>query len=220
MPAIKKIFCSMIYALSLTSLSWLKLSFIIGSKIAFFSINQCFTLVPGFFGGPLQNIVIFMVKTLMTLCTSSWSIAALAYHVPTLSGALWLASENRLIKISIPLGCMVLFIAHPVGALVPYYILYWILPCVLPCINQLKLSHSIFIRALASTLTCHAVGSVLWLYSHHTDAAFWNSLIPVVWIERLLFATIITAAYYGVWVLKKKVSDIKTIATHPCENLA
>ncbi len=190
----KKTFFSILYGLFMQGLTSIKLSFILGSKLAFFSLNQCLTPVIGFFAGTKENILIFGARTAITFFWTGMGVAAFTYHLPTLSGTLYLTTTSRIVRAAVPLACILLFIAHPVGSASIVYTLYWF-PLLL---MSFKLPQSIFLRSLASTLTTHAVGSTLWLYSHQTDPLFWHSLISIVWIERLLFASCMTAAYYGV----------------------
>ncbi len=190
----KKTFFSTLYGLFMQGLTGIKLSFILGSKLAFFSLNQCLTPVMGFFAGTKENILIFGVRTALAFFWTGMGVAAFTYHLPTLSGTLYLTTTSKILRSTVPLLCILLFIAHPVGAASIWYTLYWFPPLLM----SLKLPRSIFLRSLASTLTTHAVGSTMWLYSHQTDPLFWHSLVSTVWIERLLFASCMTAAYYGV----------------------
>jgi hypothetical protein len=50
-------------------------------------------------------------------------------------------------------------------------------------------------RALGATFSAHAVGGAAWIWTFSLPAAVWNSLIPVVVAERLLFALGIAASY-------------------------
>lgn len=194
MSHLKKIIFAAVYTACMHALTSIKLCFIFGSKLAFFSFNQCLTPVSGFFLGTKHNAIIFVLRTALASWTIGLTFAALTYHLPTLGGTIYLTTRYPLLRLGVPLLCILLFIAHPVGAPSALYTLYW-LP---PCIMALSMPQSIFLRSLASTLTTHAVGSVFWLYTHQTDVLFWHSLLTVVWIERLLFASFMTAAYYGV----------------------
>ncbi len=199
MKVTKKACFYLVYTLFLTLVSFLKLSCIEGTKFAFFSLSSCIAPISGFFLGTMGNSLIFSMRTLITLSLKGLGIASLCAHMPTLGGTLYLTTQWRVIRMGIPLLCILLFIAHPVGRVIWFYPVYW-LP---PVLMGYTVPRSIFLRSLASTLTAHAIGSVIWLYSHSTDAFFWHTLFSIVWIERLIIALCMTGAYYSlVWAHK------------------
>ncbi len=63
-------------------------------------------------------------------------------------------------------------------------------------------------HCLASTFIAHSVGSVLWLYTGTMSAAVWMSLIPVVAIERFVFAGGMMVVYYAVSYLRNWLLNI------------
>jgi len=89
-----------------------------------------------------------------------------------------------MIRCLMPLGCMLLFVLHPVGADAWIYAMYWWIPVILYITQR----NDLFAMALGSTFVAHAVGSVIWLYTVPMAASTWLALIPIVLIERLLFA--------------------------------
>ncbi len=111
---------------------------------------------------------------------------------PMLFAAFYFAKygKGRILQGVVPLACMALFIAHPIGAQAWVYSLYWLVPTI-----ALLLPENLFARSLGSTLTAHSIGSIVWLYAFPTTAAFWLALIPVVAFERLLFASGISVSY-------------------------
>lgn len=102
----------------------------------------------------------------------------------------WTAS--RAIQVVVPLACMALFIVHPVGAQAWFFSLYWLIPPII----VLALPENLFLRSLGTTFTQHAIGGVIWLYfvNAMTPAA-WIMLIPVVAVERLVFAGGMSACF-------------------------
>ena len=50
-------------------------------------------------------------------------------------------------------------------------------------------------RALGATFSAHAVGGALWIYAFSLPAAVWQGLIPIVAIERSIFALGIAGTY-------------------------
>ncbi len=152
-----------------------------------YSLTACFTPIVGFFVKPHTCLTLFGLRTVLSLITGSFS-----WYLPTLAGSLVLSSQSRVLSTMIPLLCIGLFLLHPVGSLSWQYTLYWLIPMGLSLSSQ----PSIFTRALISTYTTHAVGSVLWLYTHVTTPVYWHTLIAQVWFERLAYALILTGSYY------------------------
>jgi len=92
--------------------------------------------------------------------------------------------------IIVPALAMAAFWLHPVGAQAWYYALYWTIPIIAKFLPD-----RLFIRSLGSTFTAHAVGSVLFLYTIPTAPILWIGLIPVVAMERAIFALGISCSY-------------------------
>lgn len=86
---------------------------------------------------------------------------------------------------------MAAFIAHPVGSQAFLYSFYWLIPVAIYLMGR----NSLFAQALGSTFTAHAVGSVIWLYANPMTPEIWLALIPVVLVERLVFASGIVLVY-------------------------
>lgn len=197
-----------------------KFSFIIGSKGAFFSPAQSFSPLVGFFGGVTSSIAIFSARIIITGLFSGLSayITSL-YHIPTFCGALYLSTNSKIVRIGIPLVCMALFIAHPIGSQAYLYSCYWLIPIGIALLNR----RSVFMQALGSTFTTHAVGSVIWLYTHSLSSSSWNMLIGIVWAERLLLAAAMTALYYAITYLQdfitKKIGARKALLAFSASNI-
>lgn len=111
---------------------------------------------------------------------------------PMLFAAFYFAkySKGKVAGAIVPIICMALFVAHPVGAQAWAYSLYWFVPAI-----ALLLPEHLFLRSLGSTFSAHAVGGIIWLYLIPTTPAFWLALIPIVAFERLLFAAGISASF-------------------------
>ncbi len=172
--------------------SFFKLSFALGSKsFAFSGINFFFPLMGAFFSLPLTACllpIVFMFKQVAFY-------GLLTLGLPTLAAALcWNFSRERfkilefLIKIFLPLLCMLLFVLHPVGNKAFLYSFYWFIPVGIYIFEKFYSKKIIFLTSLSSTFLAHAVGSVIWLYSLNMTSEQWISLIPIVAIERLVFA--------------------------------
>jgi hypothetical protein len=159
------------------------------SKISIF-FSAALSPSIGFFANTGTCVAFHVAKLLFELLFGSSSYA---YHLPTFVGTYYLASHTTATKIALPLICITLFLTHPVGITVPHYPLYWLIPIVI----TLSKTESIFLRSLGSTLSTHAVGTLLWLYSHPVTTPLLKHLFCIVWYERLFYAFCLTAVYYG-----------------------
>lgn len=174
-------------------LTFLKLHFIVGSWTAFFSATHAYTPLVGYHGGTKASLLYYGLRTLCKIgLTGKLSSIIVVYHLPTLFGSLY-SSWTRPSQTNISLrvfssllcgACVLLFGLHPIGYQALPYTTLWIFPLVLPFIK----TENFFFHALASTLSVHAVGSVLWLYTHTLTPQIWLALIPIACIERILFA--------------------------------
>lgn len=167
-------------------------------RIPFSSIvgsSQSFTLfdymgpTTGLFLGPVFGAIsIFLVKVFNTaMGGQSLDFISILRFLPMMLAAFYLGSKTKK-NIMIPLLCIILFVAHPQGRIAWYYSLYWLIP-----ILAVFKKNRLILNALGATFTAHAVGSIIFLYAFNLPAAVWISLIPIVAIERGLFAL-------GIWV--------------------
>jgi len=171
---------------------FLKINFIVGSQLAHFSAVSIVTPLVGLFSGVAGCWVLLLIKMALRLLYSPLgSFQILAFYVPGLCASLYLASSHIMVRLILPIVCMILFIIHPVGYASFAYALYWLIPIVLYFMRK----KSFFLQALGSTFTAHAVGSVIWLYTVPMSSVLWLGLIPIVIVERLLFASGITITY-------------------------
>lgn len=186
--------------------SFFKVSYIVGSHMAFFSATSVMMPLCGAFGGLRLSVAIVTFGLLSKFAMGSGllSFKYLAYHIPGLFAALYFASPSLMIRIILPLVCMGLFVIHPVGGQAWAYTLFWLIPV---GVNLITI-RSFFAQALASTLVAHAVGSVIWLYAQPMTPAIWLGLIPVVIAERLCNAAgatvlhslfIVVTQKYSMW---------------------
>ncbi|MFZ6036109.1 MAG: hypothetical protein ACOYUK_03110 [Patescibacteria group bacterium] len=110
---------------------------------------------------------------------------------PLALGALYFGLKKyKLIMAIIPLVCMGLFMIHPEGRQAWYYALYWLIP-----VAALAAKRSLMLNSLGATFTAHAVGGVTFLYAFNLPGEVWIALIPIVFIERVLFAGGIALSY-------------------------
>jgi hypothetical protein len=172
-----------------------KVSLIFGSFAAFFTASSMLLPLSGAFGGILGSITFLVIGAMIRILTGSvLSFKILAYHIPGFFASAYWARPTKYLSIILPIVCMALFIAHPVGRLAAPYALYWLIPVVIALFRN----KTVFLHSLSSTFIAHAVGSVIWLYATPMTPAFWYALIPVVAVERLVMAIGMTAAYHGI----------------------
>ena len=178
--------------------SLIKISFMVGSKAIFFSGSS----VVGPLLGACTNIWMCSAAFILRMGISFWLRGAFtgalsALHIPGWLAALSWARPSFATKVFVPLACMLLFMAHPTGGQVWFYALYWLIPMGLYLCN----CRSIFAQSLSATFIAHAVGSVIHVYTISMAPGNWLLLMPIVPVERLLFASAMTVLYYGiVWV--------------------
>jgi hypothetical protein len=127
-------------------------------------------------GAPLSIIDIIKLSPMMFGAYYFWKNGAKAL-------------DDKL-TIIIPVLAMAAFWLNPVGQRAWFYALYWTIPIIVKFLPD-----RLFLRSLGATFTAHAVGSVLFLYTIPTVPMLWVGLIPVVAIERTMFALGITATY-------------------------
>jgi len=185
--------------------SFLKINFIVGSQLAHFSAVSIVTPLVGLFSGIAGCWVLLLTKMALGLLYNPLgSFQILAFCVPGFCASLYLASSHIMVRLILPIVCIILFIIHPVGYASFAYALYWLIPVVLYFVRK----KSFFLQTLGSTFTAHAVGSVIWLYTVPMTSVLWLGLIPIVIVERLLFASGITATYMVFYNLTNRLRNV------------
>ena len=184
----------MAFFTSLMKLSSLfKVSFFVGSTAAFFSATSITQPLIGVWGGVSGSSTLFIITMIMRMLIGNWSpFILLAYHIPGFFASLSLASRHWVLHIVLPIMCMMLFVAHPVGLAAFPYAFYWLIPIALYFMKK----KSFFFHALGSTFIAHGIGSVVWIWARPMTAQAWYALIPVVCVERLLFASGMSILYF------------------------
>lgn len=107
----------------------------------------------------------------------------------------------------IPIICMVLFIMHPEGRSAWVYSLYWLIP-----IAVVFTKKSLVLNSLGATFTAHAVGSTAFLYALNLPSGVWIALIPIVFLERMLFTGGIAVSYITMNTLVNYLADKFSVA--------
>src|SRR5438445_5099413 len=130
----------------------LKVSFLLGSQMIWFSASNSVLPLAGAFGGVMGCGLVFLLRQLIHLAFfKTVSLSFLAFCVPGFCASLYWATNHYLIRLLLPIACMGLFVIHPVGAQAFVYSLYWLIPVVLYFMPQ----RSLFLQALGSTFVAH-----------------------------------------------------------------
>ncbi len=179
----------------------IKLSLALGSyAVGLSGIAVTFPLMGRMMSLTSTCIVAGMLGTICAFFTG----LPLTFGLPSIAATLsWACSSSTqkshrllgfILHVLLPLGCMAIFMTHPVASHAWYYALYWLIPV---CIWLSKSRH-VFMHALQSTFVAHAVGSTLWLLTGSLTAAQWTALVPVVAFERFMIAGLSTCVWYGI----------------------
>ncbi len=155
-----------------------------GSKVQF-TVYDAFAPIAGAFIGTIPGVIAVFLMQLFNFLVHGAHIVdtgTIVRFFPMLFAALYFAKKGKL-NIIVPIIAIVAFVAHPIGRTVWYYALFWIIPMVTYFLRD----RFLLARALGATFTAHAVGGALWIWVFSLPAPIWNSLIPVVVVERILF---------------------------------
>lgn len=148
-------------------------------------------IVNPLFGIAAVLLVEVVQKLVLNEFTFSWF--GVARFLPMLAAAYYfgVVKKDKRFGIALPLLGMALFWLHPIGAEAWGYALLWLIPIAATLVAEKHL----FLRSLGATFQAHIVGSVAFLYLLGMPAAAWWGLIPIVLIERSLFAAGISITY-------------------------
>lgn len=208
----KKQFFILFLLLMLSNLG-LRISFVWGSQRYFFSLlaillpmvgvlfrtKKSVGIVGGYFGIKALCGLMPFTFGLPSLCAAAnWTLLRSSELRRAGSGK-WIVTIQRfLLNVVLPLLCMIIFIAHPVGRQAWAYSLYWFIPMGLYFFPR----KSLFAISLQSSFIAHAVGSIFWLFFLPMSPERWIALIPIVAVERLLFSLAGVVVYSAIkWVL-------------------
>lgn len=156
-----------------------------GSK-AKFTVYDAFAPVAGSFIGSIPGVTAVFLMQLSNFFVHGAQIADIGTIIrffPMLFAVLYFAKKGKINAI-VPIIAIAVFIAHPIGREVWYFTLFW----AIPIISHFLRDRFLLARALGATFTAHAVGGATWIWAFALPASVWNGLIPVVAMERLLFA--------------------------------
>ncbi|MBI2039498.1 hypothetical protein HYT18_00300 [Candidatus Microgenomates bacterium] len=192
-----------------------------GSNVSF-TLFDFFAPIAGAFLGPFFGITsVFSVEVVnIWVKHAPLTTGSVIRLFPTLFAVYYFANVAKKGNykpwiLLVPLICIVAFIIHPIGRQVFYYpLMFWTIP-----ILAYRFRNNLFMKSLGATFTAHAVGGTAWIWAFNLPASVWNSLIPVVIAERLLFATGIAGSYIVVkhtlnFLVEKKILPKLDVATN------
>ncbi len=173
---------------------------IMGSNVSF-TLFDFFAPMAGGFLGPVFGIAsVFGVEVInMWIKQTPLTTGSVIRLFPTLFAVLYFALISKKgfqgkWLLAVPVLCIAVFIAHPIGRQVTYYaLMFWSIP-VLAYFKR----DNLWVKSLGATMTAHAVGGAAWIWVFNLPVSVWNGLIPVVIAERILFASGIAASYIAV----------------------
>lgn len=175
-------------------MSFFKVSYAIGISDLSFSATHALMPLTGAFGGLVTTVGVIAFNLCSRLFVGvSHAPYLITYHIPSVMASAYWIRAHWLIHVVVPLICMIFFIAHPVGMSAVPYACYWFIPIII-YYGSLR---SVFARSLGSTMVAHAVGSVIWIYTVPMTSAHWYALLPLVAVERLIYAIAMTLSYHA-----------------------
>ena len=158
-----------------------------------FTIFDAFAPMTGAFIGSIPAVIAVLLMHSFNFFAHGahiQDVGTIIRFFPMLFAVLYFARKGKL-NILVPLIAIVVFLMHPIGREVWYFSLFWTIPIFAYFLRD----RFLFARALGATFSAHAVGGAAWIWAFALPASVWNSLIPVVFAERLLFALGIMASY-------------------------
>jgi len=177
----------------------------LGASNQFFTLFQFFAPVAGgFLGSALGAAAVLIAQFVDFVFVGKEASLLNVARLFTLVAAAWYFGTNAKQKwaAAIPAAAIVLFVLHPIGAQAWYYaVMFWSIPI----LAKFFYADNLLAKSLGSTLTAHAVGGVLWLYTLPTTPAFWTGLIPIVVYERFVYAVGIAISFVALNALFSRV---------------
>jgi len=168
---------------------------LVGSSVNF-TLFDAFAPIAGAFLGTAAGVLAVIVMQGFHFVTNGMNFddaGALIRLLPIVFAALYFSRKMPL-NVVVPAFAIIAFVANPVGREVWYFSLFWTIPIICYFLQERWL----LARALGATFMAHSVGGALWVWFVPLPAAVWASLIPVVIMERLLFAAGIAGTYLAV----------------------
>ncbi len=172
------------------------LTYVVGSEDQSFSLFQFIGPVSAGFVSPILAIFMILgVEVIQKVLINDFTFSAFSFarFFPMLAAAYYfgVVKKDKRFGIALPVLGMLLFWMHPIGAEAWGYALLWLIPIVATVFAKQHL----LLRSLGATFQAHVVGSVAFLYTIGMPAGAWWALIPIVLVERGMFAAGISITY-------------------------
>ena len=188
----------------------------------FFTLFQFFGPMAGGILGPLLGAVVvffaLITDLFIKLVTGSGSFDSLSFLriLPAIFAAWYFgAKKGKLLfgkkdlspvaSIGVPLVAIALFVLHPVAREAWYFSLFWTIPII-----AYFFRHRLFIRSLGTMFAAHSVGGVIWAWTVPMTPEMWTLLIPVVILERVLFALWLSFSFIVTSTLLARVDRVES----------
>lgn len=192
----KILFASIFIVLGLIALQ-IPINQLAGSRVKF-TLFDLFAPISGAFVGVILGVITVFSTLVINLILRGFSDidkGSIIRLIPTLFAVWYFAlrqSSGQAKRILlIPALSIIVFNLHPIGRTVWYYSLFWLIPILVwPARERFLLA-----RSLGATFTAHSVGGAIWIWAFNLPANVWITLIPVVALERSIFALGISASY-------------------------
>ncbi|MAG15696.1 hypothetical protein CMO88_01400 [Candidatus Woesearchaeota archaeon] len=181
---------------------------LVGQENQFFTVFQFFGPIAGGILGSLFGALIVLTALTTNFIvnlvnnSSSFELVTLLRILPMVFAAYYFGTRRKHISLVVPLIAIALFVAHPVGQQVWYFTLFWTIPIIAKFFQK-----RLFLRSLGATFTAHSVGGAIWIWTVPMAPEAWIALIPVVIIERLLFASGISISFVAANTLLARVES-------------
>jgi len=151
----------------------------------------------GFIALEVCGLVVAKTYGFVLFKTAGFPTLAGAYCWKFLTDERYSTAHRVSMSLITPFLCIALFCCHPVGMQAFWYSFYWFIPMVaFVMLHKTSSVSRMLLVALSSTFVTHAVGSIVYLYTIPTSPALWQMLVPVVIVERAVFAVGMTVLYY------------------------
>ncbi len=181
----------------------INLATLVGAQNQFFTLFQMVGPLAAMFLGPVVGVVSVLIAEIAEFLVSgkAWTLVNLLRLLPMLFAAYYLGVSkekfqfrNLWISLIVPLLAIGAFVLHPVGRTVWYFALFWTIPIIVKILPA-KIGHNLYLRGLGTTFTAHAIGGAIWIYTIPMSATQWQALVPIVIVERCIFAAGIAVSY-------------------------
>lgn len=172
-----------------------------------FTLFEFIAPIGGMFLGPLFGALsAFVVRGINVFISGqAWDFLTIMRFLPMILAAVYFGLKSKKLAIVFPV-CMILFLIHPIGRQAWLYPMLWIIP-LMATFGKKRL----ILNSLGATFTAHAVGSTIFLYAFGLTPQVWLGLIPIVLIERGVFAIGIWSSYLVVNTVMDKLVETKGI---------